>query len=315
MTNAPMTNAELESRLSILVKEERALTEEILSLIREGEKRRLYLERGFQNVYDWLVRGFGYSHAAAYRRISSARLLESVPEAKEKLASGELNLSTLSQMQSAIKQEEKRTGAEIAQAVKEALVEKIEGKSARETEKLIRTEFPHAKPQNDSLRDVDGKKSRLTLILQKEAVEAIQRVKELLSHSHPGALYAEIVQHLALDFVKRKDPLQKKNEPSAKKNPAPDKQRVVNPPSPKAVPAATRREVLQRAEGKCEYRDPLTGRVCGSRLRVEIEHRQPRALGGTHDPGNLSCLCKSHNLLAAERVFGAELMGAYRSSG
>ncbi len=307
-----MTNIELESRLTILVKKERALTQEILSLIREGEKRRLYLERGFQNSYDWLVRGFGYSHGAAHRRIQAARLLESVPVAKVKLAAGQLNLNTLSQVQSAIKQEEKRTGAEITQSVKEALVEKIEGKSARETEAVIRTEFPEANPKKDSLRTVDGKKSRLTLILEKDALEAIKRVKELLSHSHPGASYAEIFQHLALDFVKRKDPLKQKNKLAAVKSPASDMPHVNVPHPSKTPPAAIRRDVLQRAAGKCEYKDPLTGRVCGSRLRVEIEHRQPLALGGTHDPGNLLCYCKSHNLLAAERVFGAELMSAYR---
>lgn len=310
-----MTNAELESRLTILVKEERTLTQEILSLIREGERRRLYIERGFKNVYDWLVRGYGYSHAAAYRRIEAARLLESVPVAKEKLASGELNLTTLSQLQSAIKSQEKRAGVQVTQETKETLVGKIEGKSARETEEIIREKFPETKPNKESLRPVDGKNLKLTIILEKEAVKAIERVKELLSHSHPNATYADVVAHLARDFVKRKDPLMKKNKPATEKKSAADKRCVRAPRPSKTPPAAVRRAVLQRAEGKCEYKDPLTGRVCGSRVRVEIEHRQPLALGGTHDPGNLFCYCKPHNLLRAEQVFGAELMSAYRNPG
>ncbi len=304
-----MTNQELENRLTILVGEERALTEEILTLIREAHRRRLYLERGFPSVYEWLVRGYGYSHGAAYRRIQAARILESVPEVREKLASGAVNLTTLAQLQSAITREEKRSGAPVAQETKQALAASIEGRSAQETEQIIRTEFPELKAGNESLRPVDKENSRLTLILEKEAVEALKRVKELLSHSHPNASYAELIKRLALDFVQRKDPLVKKKPATERKQSAADKR------CSKTVPAATRRAVLQRAEGKCEYKDPLTGRICASRVRVEIEHRQPRALGGTHDPGNLLCYCKSHNLLAAEQAFGAGLMSVYRAAG
>ncbi len=305
-----MTNLELENRLTILVKEERALTAEILVLIREAHRRRLYLERGFANIYEWLVRGYGYSHSAAYRRIQAAQLVESVPEAKEKLASGALNLTTIAQIQSAITQEEKRSGTKVTKETKQALAGKIEGKSAQETEQIIRAEFPALKPGNESLRPVDKENSRLTLILEKEAVEALKRVKELLSHSHPGASYGELIKQLALDFVKRKDPLKK--SPEEKKQSAAD---AGCSKATKAVPAVTRRVVLKRAEGKCEYRDPLTGRICGSRMRVEIDHRKARALGGGNEPANLRCLCKAHNFLAAEQVFGTQLMSAYRATG
>jgi 5-methylcytosine-specific restriction endonuclease McrA len=315
-----LTNVELESRLTKLVKEERALTQEILSLIRLGDQRRIYLERGFPNVYSWLVRGYGFSHGAAHRRIQAARLLECVPEAKEKLATGEVNLSTLAQIQSAIKQEEKRAGMQVTQDTKQALVEKIEVKSAQQTEQILRTEFPDLKQRKESLRPVDAESYRLTVILEKDAVEALQRVKELLSHSKPGASSADLIKHLALDYVRRNDPLQKKKKPDPENKPDPEKKsesdtrRGTEPQPSMQAPAAVRRAALQRAGGKCEYKDPQTGRVCGSAMQVEMDHRWPRALGGGHELSNIRCLCKQHNLLAAEQILGAELMSRYRAT-
>ncbi len=304
-----MTNLEIENRLTVLVKNERALTEEILTLIREAHRRRLYLERGFANIYEWLVRGYGYSHSSAYRRIQAAQLLESVPEAKEKLASGELNLTILAQLQSAITQEEKRAGTKVTKETKQGLTAQIEGKSAQETDQIIRIEFPELKKEKELLRAVDKGNSRLTLILEKEAVEALKRVKELLSHSHPGASYGELIKQLALDFVKRKDPLAK-----APKQAGEDKRCSKKSKPGKTIPAAVRRAVFQRAKGKCEYKDPLTGRICASRVHVEIDHRQARALGGGNELANLRCLCKSHNFHSAEHVFGTQLMSAYRAT-
>jgi hypothetical protein len=52
-----MTNAELVSKLDLLVRAERRITDEILELIREADRRRLYLELGYPNIYDWLEKG------------------------------------------------------------------------------------------------------------------------------------------------------------------------------------------------------------------------------------------------------------------
>ena len=52
-------------------------------------------------------------------------------------------------------------------------------------------------------------------------------------------------------------------------------------------PAAVRREVWRRDEGCCSYVDPHSGRRCGSRYRLEIDHIVPFALGGGAEPGDL----------------------------
>jgi hypothetical protein len=84
-----------------------------------------------------------------------------------------------------------------------------------------------------------------------------------------------------------------------------------NPPSPSSLPsssryikAAVRREVWQQCRGRCQYRDPQSGRQCEETQRLQIEHRIPYALGGSNETPNLTLLCPTHNRLAAVRAFG-----------
>ena len=76
-----------------------------------------------------------------------------------------------------------------------------------------------------------------------------------------------------------------------------------------------RRLVLQKAEGGCEFCDPLTGRRCGSRDRIQIDHVQPKAIGGTDDIENLRALCQRHNLYMAERDLGFSKANEWRQKG
>src|SRR4051812_4558889 len=105
-----MTNLEIDSKMSGLVKTERKITREILELILLAEHQRLPLERGFKDTYDWLIRGHGYSGSAANRRIQAARLLRELPEVAEKVQNGQVNLTTLWQTQKAIRAQQKATG-------------------------------------------------------------------------------------------------------------------------------------------------------------------------------------------------------------
>ena len=63
------------------------------------------------------------------------------------------------------------------------------------------------------------------------------------------------------------------------------------------IPAPVRREVWRRDGGCCSYVDPHSGRRCGSRFLLELDHIVPFALGGSAEPGNLRVLCAAHNRL------------------
>jgi hypothetical protein len=131
-----MANQELEHKLKSLTREERRITNEILHLIGLADERRLYLERGHPSLFEWL-RSYGYSEGAANRRMQAARVLRVVPQVSEKLASGEVNLTTLAKAQSLMRAQEKATGLQLSAQDKATAIAKIEGKSTEQTEREL----------------------------------------------------------------------------------------------------------------------------------------------------------------------------------
>jgi hypothetical protein len=79
------------------------------------------------------------------------------------------------------------------------------------------------------------------------------------------------------------------------------------------VPAAVRRAVFERDEGRCTYADAL-GRRCAETHRVELHHLRAFARGGEHTEENLTLRCHAHNALAAEQDFGREFIELARGT-
>lgn len=291
-----MTNKELRARAKVLAKEEQRLTAEIIELIAEVIRREAWKEFGFTSLFRWLREELEYSEPAAQRRIDAARLLIAVPEVKEKLETGELNLTNACKLQNAIQAEEKER--EVTPEEKKAALDAVEGKAGIAVDKVLVEHFPASgeTAQREVHRVTTEGDVRCSMNLSGEAFEMLKRVKEVLSHSMPNATDGEVIAH-ALEFLlEKKDPLRR---------PASSDAEVKSK-------AETFREVHQRHEGKCCYVNPETGETCGSAYQVEIDHIIPKAKAGTDDPKNLRLLCKQHNLLEAERHFGKEKMKRYR---
>lgn len=294
MENLPLLSNEiLVTKLRGLIQEEREISLKILELINEVERRRLHLELGYPSLFDWLTRDLGYSAAAAMRRIDSARLLRKVPTIAKQIESGKLNLTNLARVQSAIRAEEKRTGKQIEP---EQLVNAIEGKSSREVEQHLAQTFPNSAYKADSARAITDSQIRLQVTLSTPQYSELERAREVASHSHFGAPMGDVIGMLATDYLDRKDPLRKKGHAEAAAGPEMTGRRP--------VPQNVRRLVFQRADGRCEYKNPHTGKVCGSRFQTQIDHIRPVALGGTNAVENLRLLCRAHNAWTAEEIFG-----------
>jgi hypothetical protein len=78
------------------------------------------------------------------------------------------------------------------------------------------------------------------------------------------------------------------------------------------IPAAVRRAVFERDDGRCRYRDEA-GRRCPERHRLEYHHLRPFAMGGGHTADNVRLMCRTHNLYLAEHDYGHEAMKARRT--
>jgi 5-methylcytosine-specific restriction endonuclease McrA len=80
------------------------------------------------------------------------------------------------------------------------------------------------------------------------------------------------------------------------------------------IPAHIRRQVWQRDQGLCSYKSPTTGKVCGSKHQLELDHLTPWALGGEHTDNNLALRCRAHNSLNAVKWFGQTHMSRWVQS-
>ncbi|MBN8542446.1 MAG: HNH endonuclease [Deltaproteobacteria bacterium] len=314
-----LSNDNLITAVRSLVKEERRITREILDHINEVARRRLYADLGFSSIFDWLVKDLGYSESAAYRRMQAARVLQAVPEAAEKLESGALGLTVLSKVQTLIRADEKRTGERMSIQEKSEILTKVESCSGREAEHRLAHHFPEVAAQftdglisKEKVRVINEDQVSVQVTFTREQFEKLKRIQELLSHTHLGASNAELL-NVAMDvFLEKKDPLRKIVKPRVAPCDTAAEAEMPYAKTANSLKPSTRNAVLKKSGGQCEYRETKTGHRCASRHFLEIDHIQPRALGGTNVPDNLRVLCRTHNLLVAERVFGREKIEAFR---
>ena len=298
------SNEVLITDLKQMVSEERRLLTEILHHLKEVEDRRLFLERGYPTLFTFATECLGYSEAAAQRRIQAMRLMKDVPQIEAKIKTGKLSLSVASQVQSFFRQEEKKRKASIPTSEKLDFVVQLEGTSARSCEKKLAQIAPETKKPREKARILTDKTTLIQFVADKELMEGIDKLKQLLAHGNPEGRLDLLFKKLVQLGLEKWDPEQRIARRRGK-NSFP-----TSAIKSRHIPAAIRDEVWRRDQGKCQYQDPSTGKTCGSWHGVQLDHTKPFARGGSHDPSNLRLLCRRHNLLTARKAFGSRWIDA-----
>lgn len=210
-----LSNHELLHNVRRLAAAERKVTLQLLHHINELERRRCYNEIGFATAFDFLTKGLGYSEPAAWRRIQAARILRAVPDAGAKIESGELNITTLSKAQTAIRNEEKRTGEKISSEMRAEVLTKIETgfaekhRTTNDVDRNLRAMFPESLSATDLVRVIDDEHVRAHVTFTHAQIEKINRLKEVLAHRNFGASLAEIIEAAVDELLERRDPLKR----------------------------------------------------------------------------------------------------------
>jgi hypothetical protein len=165
--------------------------------------------------------------------------------------------------------------------------------------------------------------SRIHVTVSRRLLRKLDEARAALSHARLGATDEEILEaglDLLLDRTARRRGLVKNprkrgatvNADTAAAEPAVRAtQTTANEPNRRYIPTAVRREVWERDGGRCQW--PLeAGGICGSTLRVQLDHVVPLVRGGGATAKDLRCLCAVHNILAARRAFGERWMARFR---
>jgi hypothetical protein len=167
----------------------------------------------------------------------------------------------------------------------------------------------------DAVVPLTAELRRLSMTVSARFLRKLDAARDGLSHAVPGAT-AEQVLEAALDLLLEQQAMRR----GQAKRPRPDRNPPVAPaaeppaptgPSDRYVPAKVRREVWARDEGRCQH--PLdSGGICGSTVRVELDHVQPVVLGGPPVAANLRLACSVHNQRAARETLSDVVMSVTR---
>ncbi len=311
-----LSDDSLLSKVKALAGEERRIHRQVLETLLEVDRRKLHLARGFSSLFAFCTDELGYSPASAQRRIASMRLLQemSPPEREQvqtKIESGTLTLNHLAQLQSVARAERWDLHA------KREMLQSVEGKSVRQCEKILASQMTSPTMPRESIRPVSATQSQVTLVLDDQTLNLLERFKELTAHRNPQATHAGAIR-LALQIaVERVDPAREVKARAAPAESA-NAERSANPESDTRVPhsvptqeaaASHRRSTpnfnrrpsrplrrsIWRRDQVCQYVDPITGRPCTSQFKLELDHHLPFSKGGSTTAENLRLLCRAHN--------------------
>lgn len=295
-----LSNIDLITSLKRLVKAERKVTHMVLLHINEVEDRRLHLEMGYDRMYSYLTKGLGYSEYSAYERIRAAELLRKIPEVSERIESGALNLTQITEVQKCLRQKADE-GEEISHdKVKEAL-SIIEFQNGFNTRKYLAQEFDLPLAKMESAKPQKDESVRLEITLSKEEFVELQRAKEFLSSVCPDGKWSNVISTLARKFNQTKTGRQKMEKTSACinediKSTKSTHSLMVSPKSYRPyISIKTKRQIFTKASFQCEYEDSRTGHRCHSKYQLQVDHRIPLARSGGHELENLRILCAFHN--------------------
>jgi hypothetical protein len=301
-----LSDVDLHERTMACAKFEQLVTLALLHHLFEVKRRKLFAARGYGSLFEYVCKALGFSESQAYERISAMKLIYRDEVAKEALESGKLTLTQAASAERFFKAEEKTNRNPVSRDHVQVILHKIQGKSKRETEKILLSHQNIEEPRIPKrLHMVSESTSELRCPINEQIRLKMEKFWNLRGRTSVSELLA-----FCLDFyldhhdAAKKDRQVTKNQALIKSTTSPAKY-VRN----RYIPKKTRQHVLRDAGYRCEYVDAATGKHCDSRYKLQIDHIKPFALGGGSERSNLRVLCAVHNGYRAEQTFGERTFG------
>src|SRR5512138_983471 len=334
------------NHLAALLRREREAMADFLLALSEFHQEKLWRELGYTSLFYYLHRDLGLSAGAAQHRKTAVELILRYPEVEAALRQGRLCLSSVCELAKVMTPENvaevlprfyglsRREAEVVAASIRPATVipqrevvtpvrahavevagsvstietassELHPGETSMELALTPPATVAAARPA-DSAEPLTAELSRLHITVSREFMETLDRTRDALSHSHPGASNEEILMACMELMLDRKA----KQKGLLVKKPL----KTPRPCSPDRIPAHVQRGVMKRSGGRCEF-VLANGERCNSSYQVEIDHIEPKALGGLATVEGCRAACRPHNQLAARRVFGDEWMDQFTREG
>ena len=298
---------------------ERGATVEVVRLLAEVDARRLYLGEGCSSLFTYCTQVLHLSEHAAYHRIEAARTARLFPAVLDLLAEGSVTLTTVAILRPHLTTE---TSAQLLEAAR--------NKSKREVEQLVSSLAPvpqaqpvvrklpaprvtpvatlprasepplfraERRPETQPAVPIPAPRYQLKVTLTAETHAMLRRAQDLMRHSVPNGDPAVILDRALTMLVEQleKTKIARTSRPRATR-----RARTSTRSHSRYLPAAVKRAVWERDEGRCAFEGPH-GRCIETGL-LEFHHLVPFTDGGPTTPENLELRCRAHNQFEAERL-------------
>jgi hypothetical protein len=209
---------------------ERRASHTFLLHLAEIKRRKYYSDLGYGDMFTMLKSEFGLAETSISQRLKALELITAVPEVRESLLKGELNLSTLSQAQRQISRSEKVTGQKVAKKMKLQIVELIKNKTQAQTEiELMRVLPETASCPKVHERRISEDMTRVSLNLPDRLKGKLKRLQEIWAHKNPSFEYVELIEEAVDEALRQVDPVQRQRKRPARKSITSDEQKRDGP--------------------------------------------------------------------------------------
>ena len=275
-TLAALSDDELIERVKDLAECERRASAALIRSLVELDSRKLYLREGCPSLFTYCTHVLHLSEGSAYNRIETARAARRYPEVLTALERGDVTLTAV-----------RLLAPHFTPANHISLLAAARHRSKQQIQELVASLNPHL---------AAATMVHLHLTVTLETHEKFRRAQALARHALPdgdlGSVLDRALTLLIDDLERRKFArVDSPRSDAAKSN-----------GRGRHIPAAVRRAVNQRDEGRCAF----VGRAgrCREIAFLEFHHVTPYAAGGATTADNIELRCRAHNQHEARVFFG-----------
>src|SRR5437762_8604025 len=298
---------EMDRRLAEMICHERHLVVDFVIQLADFARRELHRDLGYGSLFLYCLRQLGLSRSSAFRRSEAALLVLRFPAVAQALRESRVSVRSLVELREVLSDEN------CAQVLARA-----EGMNQEEAQLLAVEYKPRSVPrdvvrvlplkESSSMLAVTGVSSgapvsaetrppervdpltvqlrRMNVTVTAEFIAELEQVRAALSHVVPDGDFERVVRE-GFKLILARD--RRRKGLTRRPRPAPESAVGQGP----SVPAAIKRTVWQRDQGRCVW--PMgDGKPCGESRQLQLDHILPVALGGTTTAGNLRLLCRTH---------------------
>lgn len=193
-----LDDGELERELETCVDREQSVSIEVLRCLKEVDRKKLHLQRGYSSLFSYCTEKLKYSESEAQVRISCMRLMRALPGVEECLARRTLSMSVASLIYSVCRKKK------LSLAAGAELVRELGGLSKREALHRLAEKFPdRVRPERK--RFVDGEHTEIRFTLNREETAVIEKLLNLTAHTNFERSYKEAFLSMARKEIRKRE--------------------------------------------------------------------------------------------------------------